>query len=136
MKMKKEMFLVIFLLLSIPVIVGASSLIEPNMIFKLRHYNSFLKFNKATTLDTYTIEDDRVYLDNYWFKLTKGNITFSKFFEDNKLAFSWIGSGASEVEFYSPNKPSKITFDGIAMPEGNHWFYDATSKTVRINYVL
>jgi len=133
----KKKLIFLFLLL-VPVITEASVIIKPSVQFKLREYNTFLKFENEINLSKIVVEEDIVYFDDCWFKLKGGNITFKEFLENYNLTFSLEGlpASTSEVEIYTPFKPLRVFVNGIEQEEGTMWSYNPTNNTVKITYTF
>jgi hypothetical protein len=134
--MKIKIFLILILLVLLPV-VEATVTIKPNVLFKLKT-GAYLQFENRTNFNKIIVEIDKIYFDNYWFKLKDANITFKKFYENNTLVFDLTGSSGStsEIEIYFPLNPSRLLINKVEQPKDTVWSYNSTTKTIRISYTF
>jgi len=72
-------------------------------------------------------------VSEWWFSVQNAKVTFTRFFSDDKLEFTVVGSGSGTVSLYSPRKPRYITVDG---KKHTSWTYNDGSKTLTLTLAL
>jgi len=72
-------------------------------------------------------------VSEWWVKVQNAEVTFTKFFSDDKLRFAVSGSGTGTVSLSVPQKPHYVTVDGVKYTS---WTYAEGSKTLTITLAL
>jgi len=134
--LKYKVTIIIFLLI-LPALVKAL-IVEPNVLFKIKNYNSYLQFEKEANVNKIVLENDKILIDNCTFSLIDGNVTFRSFFENNNLTFYLYGitGKTSIITISSLRKPLNVYINGSKQDEGTTWFYNPSTKTLTINYTF
>jgi len=135
--MLKYKIIIILFLLILPTLVSALT-VEPNVLFKIKYYNTYLQFEKEANIKKIVLENDKILIDSCTFSLIDGNVTFRSFFENNNLTFYLYGIAGktSIITISSLQKPSNIYINGSKQDEGTTWFYNPSTKTLTINYTF
>jgi len=115
--------------------------------FHLRAYGSYVTFSDPLYFDSLgfdSIENNaKIYFENpymdgvevegwWWIQVTKGNMTITDFYADNKFTFTITGSTGDSYTVSFPiagfGKPSSVKKNGEEISEGHGWSMDAEAN--------